>query len=241
QSRQRPRRRPAADRRGGAPGARARPQGRRHRGAGGLGARPAGPRGEPALVASRALLVALYLAWFLPMRDYVAAAVFALPALWLASGLWIGRRKLAMWAATLSLAWFSHGIMVAMTRPPERWPALAESALALLVLFTACLPGLKAVRDRRRRRCPGAAAARRPIIAGPHPTRPAMDQLCIVTTGGTIDKIYFDDKSDYQIGEPQIGRILDELGVQFGYRVIPILRKDSLHLNDSDRELVRAT
>lgn len=68
-----------------------------------------------------------------------------------------------------------------------------------------------------------------------------MDQLCIVTTGGTIDKIYFDDKSDFQIGEPQIGRILDELGVQFGYRVIPILRKDSLHLVDSDRELIRAT
>ncbi len=68
-----------------------------------------------------------------------------------------------------------------------------------------------------------------------------MDQLCIVTTGGTIDKIYFDDKSDFQIGEPQIGRILDELGVAFGYRVIPILRKDSLHLNDGDRELVRAT
>lgn len=68
-----------------------------------------------------------------------------------------------------------------------------------------------------------------------------MDQLCIVTTGGTIDKIYFDDKSDFQIGEPQIGRILDELGVAFGYRVIPILRKDSLHLNDDDRELVRAT
>ena len=42
-----------------------------------------------------------------------------------------------------------------------------------------------------------------------------MDQLCIVTTGGTIDKIYFDDKSDFQIGEPQIGRILDELGVAF--------------------------
>ncbi len=68
-----------------------------------------------------------------------------------------------------------------------------------------------------------------------------MDQLCIVTTGGTIDKIYFDDKSDYQIGEPQIGRILEELGVAFRYRVIPILRKDSLHLGDSDRELIRAT
>lgn len=39
-----------------------------------------------------------------------------------------------------------------------------------------------------------------------------MDNLLIVTTGGTIDKIYFDDKSDYQIGEPQIGMILRELG-----------------------------
>ena len=68
-----------------------------------------------------------------------------------------------------------------------------------------------------------------------------MDQLCIVTTGGTIDKIYFDDKSDFQIGEPQIGRILDELGVAFRYSVIPILRKDSLHITDDDRELVRAT
>jgi len=68
-----------------------------------------------------------------------------------------------------------------------------------------------------------------------------MDQLCIVTTGGTIDKIYFDDKSDYQIGDPQIGRILDELGVAFRYDVVPILRKDSLHIDDADRELIRAT
>lgn len=68
-----------------------------------------------------------------------------------------------------------------------------------------------------------------------------MDQLCIVTTGGTIDKIYFDDKSDFQVGEPQIGRILEELGVAFRYNVIPIIRKDSLHLTDKDRELLRAT
>ena len=68
-----------------------------------------------------------------------------------------------------------------------------------------------------------------------------IDRLCIVTTGGTIDKIYFDDKSDYQVGEPQIGRILDELGVGFRFDVIPILRKDSLHITADDRELVRAT
>ncbi|KLI98885.1 asparaginase domain-containing protein [Luteimonas sp. FCS-9] len=68
-----------------------------------------------------------------------------------------------------------------------------------------------------------------------------MDELLIVTTGGTIDKIYFDDKSDYQVGEPQIGRMLEELGVAFRFRVIPIIRKDSLHITDDDRELIRAT
>ena len=68
-----------------------------------------------------------------------------------------------------------------------------------------------------------------------------MDELLIVTTGGTIDKIYFDDKSDYQIGDPQIGMILRELGVTFRFTVIPILRKDSLHITDEDRELIRAT
>ena len=66
-----------------------------------------------------------------------------------------------------------------------------------------------------------------------------MDQLCIVTTGGTIDKIYFDDKSDFQIGDPQIGQILRDLGVAFRFDIIPVLRKDSLHVTDEDRDLVR--
>ena len=68
-----------------------------------------------------------------------------------------------------------------------------------------------------------------------------MDHLLIVTTGGTIDKVYFDDKSDFQVGDPQIGRILEELGVAFRFEVVPVLRKDSLHLDDADRELVRET
>lgn len=68
-----------------------------------------------------------------------------------------------------------------------------------------------------------------------------MEALCIVTTGGTIDKVYFDDKSDFQVGEPQIGRILQELGVAFRFTVIPVLRKDSLHMTDADRELLRDT
>jgi L-asparaginase len=68
-----------------------------------------------------------------------------------------------------------------------------------------------------------------------------LEQLCIVTTGGTIDKVYFDDKSDYQVGEPQIGRILQELGVAFRFDVIPIIRKDSLHITGADRDLLRQT
>ena len=68
-----------------------------------------------------------------------------------------------------------------------------------------------------------------------------MDNLLIVTTGGTIDKVYFDAKSDYQVGEPQIGRILQELGVAFRFHVIPLLSKDSLFVDDADRQLLRAT
>ena len=66
-----------------------------------------------------------------------------------------------------------------------------------------------------------------------------MQHLSIVTTGGTIDKVYFDDKSAYEIGDPQIGKILESLGVAFSFDVLPALRKDSLHLDDSDRDLLR--
>lgn len=68
-----------------------------------------------------------------------------------------------------------------------------------------------------------------------------MKHLSIVTTGGTIDKLYFDDLSEYQIGEPQIGNILRAIGVGFEFDVIALMRKDSLHLTDDDRALIRAT
>ncbi len=66
-----------------------------------------------------------------------------------------------------------------------------------------------------------------------------MKKLLIVTTGGTIDKIYFDDMSDYQIGEPLIGQILDQLQVGFEFEVRALLRKDSLHVTDEDRLHIR--
>ncbi len=67
-----------------------------------------------------------------------------------------------------------------------------------------------------------------------------MQHLTIVTTGGTIDKIYFDDKSEFQIGDPQIGDILTALGVAFTFEVVPVMRKDSLHMDDDDRAQIRA-
>lgn len=68
-----------------------------------------------------------------------------------------------------------------------------------------------------------------------------MHRLCIVTTGGTIDKIYFDELSEFQVGEPQIGRILRAIGVGFEFDLIALLRKDSLEVNDADRALIRQT
>ncbi|MDX1379768.1 MAG: asparaginase domain-containing protein [Xanthomonadales bacterium] len=67
-----------------------------------------------------------------------------------------------------------------------------------------------------------------------------MSKLLIVTTGGTIDKIYFDDKSDYQVGEPQISQILHAMHVAFDFEVSALLRKDSLHITADDRKLIRA-
>src|SRR6185312_14938471 len=80
------------------------------------------------------------------------------------------------------------------------------------------------------------------IIAGPAPRiPPTMQHLTVITTGGTIDKVYFDAKSDYQIGAPQIGEILAQLGVAFEFEVVPVLRKDSLDMDDADRAAIRRT
>jgi L-asparaginase len=67
-----------------------------------------------------------------------------------------------------------------------------------------------------------------------------ISKLLIITTGGTIDKIYFDDKSDYQIGEPQISKILNLMHVAFDFEVTALMRKDSLHITTDDRQLIRS-
>jgi len=58
------------------------------------------------------------------------------------------------------------------------------------------------------------------------------------STGGTIDKVYFDKKSTYQVGESRVEEILNEANVVFQYQCESILRKDSLDLTDEDRQLI---
>jgi L-asparaginase len=64
-------------------------------------------------------------------------------------------------------------------------------------------------------------------------------KLHIITTGGTIDKIYFDAKSDYQVGEPVIGELLRRMQAGFEFTVESAMRKDSLDLSATDRQLIR--
>ncbi|HKV96809.1 MAG TPA: asparaginase domain-containing protein [Gammaproteobacteria bacterium] len=67
-----------------------------------------------------------------------------------------------------------------------------------------------------------------------------MQALRIFTTGGTIDKIYFDAQSEYEVGEPQIGEILREMNVLLRFEITPLMRKDSLDMNDADRARIRS-
>ncbi len=63
-------------------------------------------------------------------------------------------------------------------------------------------------------------------------------QILILTTGGTIDKVYFDARSEYEVGDPQIAEILRGVGVNFDWSIETLLRKDSLEMTDDDREQV---
>lgn len=58
-------------------------------------------------------------------------------------------------------------------------------------------------------------------------------------TGGTIDKVYFDAKSEYQVGAPQVEEILKDSNVAFEFEVESILQKDSLEMTDEDRQNIR--
>ena len=63
-------------------------------------------------------------------------------------------------------------------------------------------------------------------------------KIKIYTMGGTIDKIYFDRKSTYEVGESNISEILKEANVNLEYEISSLLHKDSLDMTDEDRQLI---
>jgi len=64
-------------------------------------------------------------------------------------------------------------------------------------------------------------------------------KIRFITTGGTIDKIYFDALSEFEVGESVVQHILTEGLVDFEYDVVSLFQKDSLEITDEDREMLR--
>jgi len=63
----------------------------------------------------------------------------------------------------------------------------------------------------------------------------------ILTVGGTIDKVYFDALSAFQVGEPAVEQILHQAGVEVEHGIRRLMSKDSLEMTDDDRaEIARA-
>ena len=64
----------------------------------------------------------------------------------------------------------------------------------------------------------------------------AAQPILVVTTGGTIDKVYFDASSEYEVGESVVDDLLRQAHVGASYEILSLLRKDSLELTDADRQ-----
>src|SRR5690606_3063421 len=60
-----------------------------------------------------------------------------------------------------------------------------------------------------------------------------------ITTGGTIDKVYFDAISQFEVGDSQLKHILSDGMVGFEYDIVSLFHKDSLELTDADRAAIR--
>ncbi len=65
-----------------------------------------------------------------------------------------------------------------------------------------------------------------------------MMKIKFFTAGGTIDKVYFDRKNDYQIGDSRLSEILEGAHVDFEYDCESLLKKDSLDITEEERQAI---
>lgn len=63
-------------------------------------------------------------------------------------------------------------------------------------------------------------------------------KIRIFCVGGTIDKIYFDAKSEYEVGAPAISKMLSQIAVNLEFEVTSLMAKDSLDMTDDDRAVI---
>lgn len=103
------------------------------------------------LIGALVALAAVYAFWFARDAHPVAALlVFALPPALCAMAAMLGLRTAGFWSGVLAMLWFSHAVMAAWTRPPERGFAFMAIALSIVVVFAASIPGLRARFAKRR-------------------------------------------------------------------------------------------
>jgi L-asparaginase len=65
-----------------------------------------------------------------------------------------------------------------------------------------------------------------------------MSAIRVLSAGGTIDKIYFDAKSSYEVGPPAIEDMISGLQLNQDFFFTALMRKDSLEMDEKDREKV---
>ena len=69
-------------------------------------------------------------------------------------------------------------------------------------------------------------------------------KIVFIQTGGTIDKDYPSGKSnhgyEFKIGEPAFTSILKKSNSDFNYEILSALKKDSLDIDDSDRQNIHS-
>lgn len=63
-------------------------------------------------------------------------------------------------------------------------------------------------------------------------------KIIFYTAGGTIDKVYFDSKNSYEVGDSILDEILQEGNITFDYESKVIMQKDSLDLTEKDRNTI---
>ena len=65
-----------------------------------------------------------------------------------------------------------------------------------------------------------------------------LEEILVVTTGGTIDKVYFDANSQYEVGSSIVDNLLHQAEVKVPWHVQEVLKKDSLDITDEDRQAI---